>query len=159
LLQNRLLTDEKAHLLWIVFAAKVGIKALRESYGVYWPRKPLEGEIAYEWRNDDQLIGWSAIRRDVLEPVFWINIGVFPNEQGKGYSSKIFWATIKIGFETFEDVEWCFSAISRKNSKPFSYTKRDTEWVYVGETVIPEPGYTVFGLSRLVYRVKGESNV
>ena len=146
-MKSRLLNEENAYLLWVTFAAKVGINQLRASYGEYWPRQSLEGEKVYEWSNDE-LIGWSAIRKDPLEPVFWINVGIFPDQRGKGYSKEIFWSTIDEGFRVFKDAEWCWSAISRKNKKPFSYTKRDTEWVRVGEMVVPEPGYTIFGFKR-----------
>lgn len=146
-MEQRLLNDNDAYNLWVDFGQKMGLESLKNSYGSYWPRKPLEGELVYEWSGGG-VIGWSAIRRDVLEPVFWIVVGIFPNEQGKGYSPEIFWSTIKIGFEAFRDVQWCWSAISKKNKKPFSYTRRDTEWIYVGEMVAPEPGYTIFGFRR-----------
>lgn len=146
-MKSRLLNAEEAYCVWVAFGMATGIKDLHESYGNYWPRYPLDGEQVYEWSNDE-LIGWSAIRKDPLEPVFWIVVGIFPDQRDKGYSKPIFWETIKMGFEVFKDAEWCWSAISKRNKKPFSYTKRETEWVYVGETVIPEPGYTIFGIRK-----------
>lgn len=149
MLKKRLLNNEEAYSLWQEFGEAVGLSQLKDSYGEYWPRKPLPQELVFEWFDEDeQIIGWSAIRPDPLEPVFWIVVGIFPDQRNKGYSKEIFWSTIDEGFRIFKDVEWCWSAISKKNKKPFSYTKRETQWSYVGEMIQPPPGYTLFGIRR-----------
>lgn len=147
MLENRLLTRDEAYSLWVRFGAAIGQEELKRSYGEYWPRRSLAEELVWEWTEFKELVGWSAVRRDPLEPLFWVMIGIFPDQSGNGYGKAIFHETIQKGFEIFP-ADWCFSAVSKKRGKVFPYMKEGSEWIKVGEMNIPEPGYLIFGLKR-----------
>ena len=150
MLEHRLLNDGEAYNLWHKFASEIGIKTLKEVYGEYWPRKPVLGEFVYQWLyRGKELIAWTSIREDQLEPVFWALLGVFPKYQNKGFARKVFDLTIEKGFDLFPRTEWVFVEISKKNPRFFEYMKRQNcRWIQVGDISIPDPGYEIFGLKR-----------
>ncbi len=152
MLRSRLLNNEEAYCLWVAFGIEIGIITLREIYGPYWPRKPLPGEVVYEWRKGDDLVAWTSIREDLLEPVLHALLGVFPKHQNTGHARMIFDLAIGEGFRLFPNSEWVFVDISKKNPRFFDYMKRQNcRWKQVGELLVPEPGYTIFGLEKEIY--------
>ena len=153
MLESKLLNKEETYDLWVYFGNDIGSNELKRSYGEYWPRQPLADELVWEWEDFKELVGWSAVRPDPLEPVFWVMIGIFPNHGGNGYATKIFYQTIKNGFELFPAC-WCFSAVSKKCGKIFPYMKEGSEWVKAGEMNVPDPGYDIFGIKRVVMEKK-----
>lgn len=148
-----LLDREEVFDLWCKFGDAIGIDLLHDIYGPYWPRKPVHGELVFRWFNDKKLIGWAAIRHDVLEPIMWVALGIFPQYQNDGYSTKIFDKTIKMGFEMWPDLQWVFAAVSKNNLRYYCYMKdQEDKWELAGEINIPEPGYTIFGLKKSKFR-------
>ena len=152
MLRSNLLNSVDAYQLWVKFGLAIGIETLRKIYGQYWPRKTLPEELVWEWYDGKKLIGWTALRHDLLEPIIWVIIGVFPEHQNSEYSRQIFDKTVEKGFLIYPDVKWVFVCISKKNKKYYCYMKGNTSrWEKVGEMDIPEPGYTLFGMEKDVF--------
>lgn len=147
MLASRLLSRDDAYFVWVRFGAAIGSEELKRSYGEYWPRRPLADELVWEWANFKEVVGWSAVRKDPLEPVFWAMIGIFPNKKSRGYAKVIFRETIRKGFNFFP-ADWCFAAVSKKCGKVFPYMKEGSGWIRAGEMNVPEPGYLIFGWKR-----------
>lgn len=145
MIEGRQLNRSAAFSLWKTFAEAIGLSKLREAMGSYWPREPVAGEAVFQWEDEEGLIGWTSVRKDPIEPVFWLNTGVFPDRAGRGYSVMISRRAIQHGFEIFPDTRWCFGAVSLKAKAPSTWHR---EWVYVGEILIPEPGYRIKGIDR-----------
>jgi hypothetical protein len=156
MLLNKLLSRDDAYSLWVRFGDAIGSDELKRSYGEYWPRRQLADELVWEWADFKELVGWSAARKDPLEPVFWAIIGIFPDKKGNGYAKRIFRETIDMGFNLFP-TDWCFAAVSKKCGKVFPYMKEGSGWVKVGEMNVPEPGYLIFGLEKSNFQ-KGNLN-
>jgi hypothetical protein len=149
-LESKLLTPGDAFVMWKRFCDAISIEKAKACYGAYWPRTPEVNEIVWKWMDGDNWIGWSAIRKDILESVVWLIFGIMPEYQGNSYSKEIFRFTIKQAFTLFGNTEWVFAAISKRNPNYLnSHLKQmvDSKWVIAGEMDKPEP-YIIFGLER-----------
>ena len=152
-------TDEITK-LWARFGEAIGSEVLRDSYGDYWPRRPIRGEMVFSWcegHKIDEIIGWSAIRKDPVDPAIWVIVGIFPGHQNQKYVTDIFNQTIDKGFQVFHDVQWAFVAVSKKNPRFIEHhdrlSKETCRWGKVGEINIPEPGYVIFGRKKNVEEI------
>ncbi len=160
MLESKLLLDSgEIFKLWSSFGEAIGLDKLRAFYSDYWPRRPLEGEIVWKWvfscpeLMEDNLVGWSSVRADVLDPIVWMNVGIFPKYQYIGNSKTIIRATVEQGFNTFPDCSWLFVAVSKANvdhlqTRMRYQAKHPTKWVMAGEMNVPKPGYVIFGIER-----------
>lgn len=150
--------------LWMDFGEAIGIQKLKDLYGEYWPRYPLDGEIVWAWYRicehllieDETLIGWSSVRKDILDPVIWMNVGIFPSYQHLGISKIIIRTTVEMGFNAFPECEWLFVAVSRANIDHLQtrlryQSKHKTKWVIAGEMFYPLPGYIIFGIRKELF--------
>jgi len=152
--------SDNAFKLWGNFGLEIGMDKLHAFYGSYWPRAPLRGEIVFE-HYDQELVGWSALRRDILDPVIWMMVGIFPEYQNQGYNKEIIKWTVKTGFQMFPDCSWLMVAVSKANKEHletrFAYqAKYKTKWIVAGEIFAPPPGYVIFGISREKYSQPSE---
>jgi hypothetical protein len=142
--------------LWESFGEAIGIDKLHNFYGEYWPRSPLSGEFVWEWTDNGNRVGWSSVRRDILDPVIWMMVGIWPRFQNQGYNKEIIKWTVREGFIKFIDAQWLFVAVSKKNVEHletrFKYqAKYKTKWIVAGEMFEPPPGYVIFGISKERY--------
>lgn len=142
--------------LWTCFGEAIGIDKLHDFYGEYWPRPPLPREVVWEWTDNGKRIGWSSVRPDILDPLVWMMVGIFPSYQNQGYNKEIIKWTVREGFNKFIDAQWLFVAVSKRNVEHletrFAYqAKYKTKWIVAGEMFEPPPGYVIFGISRERY--------
>jgi hypothetical protein len=142
--------------LWTSFGEAIGIDKLHDFYGEYWPRVPLPREFVWEWVEDGKTVGWSAIRKDILDSIVWMMVGIFPSYQNQGYNKEIIKWTVRECFIKFIDAQWLFVAVSKANvehlATRFAYqAKYKTKWIVAGEMFEPPPGWVIFGISRERY--------
>ncbi len=148
-----LLNPDDIFNLWSIFGEAIGMDKLHQFYGNYWPRKPLSGEMVWKWTKGNKTIGWSAIRQDILDPIIFLMVGIFPEHQYLGNSKIIIRWTVEEGFNIFSDCSWLFVAVSKKNKDHLEtrmryQAKHPTKWIIAGEMNVPEPGYVIFGIER-----------
>lgn len=133
------------------FCFAIGLDKAKQLYGKDWPRPPLEGEEFYSFWEKGELIGWSAIRQDPVEPYAWMILGVFPDYQKQGYSYWISRWTIYRAAKIFPDIQYVLFAVSFHNETYLSWQRKQikekkTQIQNFGFILVPPPGYAIFGI-------------
>jgi len=143
------LTPEQAYELWNIFGKAIGLEELRRSYGVHWPRQVVPGERVWEIYEDNQRVGWCALRPDP-DPIVWQISGVFPEAKGHSYVREIFKWCVNKAFELWPKTEAVFYSINKGNEfldKNLNWIKEGkSKAVVVGEINFPLPGYIIFAV-------------
>ena len=150
------LTGEEVYSLWLKFKESVGQETLTKAYGSYWPRQVVDGEKVWEAIDNNNLVGWCALRKDPVDPIVWQISGVFFEHTNKGYVKDIFRWCIKTTFELWSNVDAMVYSVSKCNSGFIQYQfdfidkKKPPEKFFVGDINFPEPGYMIFGVKRRI---------
>ena len=156
MLEFKQLTPFEITRLWQDFVDDIGLNHARETYGAYWPRERAIGEKVWAVYNEDERIGWVAIRPDGVDPFMWQCSGIFSPFRGNGYSKEILLWSSDMSKESGFDV-MLFEISNHVLLQPYIqyHIKRIFDKKIPGEFVAgfisyPEPGYTLFGIKREV---------
>lgn len=151
------LLPTEAFKMWEDFCEDLGFEHIRQTYGRYWPRKPVEGERVWAVYNGDERVGWCSLRLDPVDPFTWFVEGIFSQSRGHGYSKEIMlWA-----LQTSKDIWGVDTMLYEISNHALLYTyiqyhvKRLFEQRIPGEFAVgyisePSPGYTLFGIRRVI---------
>ncbi len=154
------LTPEQTYEMWKTFGIYIGLEELKKAYGFYWPREVVSGERVWEFLDDqNNRIGWCALRLDPIDPMVWQISGVFPQFKGKGHVREIFKWCIKKTFTEWPKVKAMFYSVSKANAGFLEWNvnkvKDDSSKTIVGEINFPPPGYVIFAVVNKI--LKGEN--
>ncbi len=146
-MEYRELTHSEAFKLWQQFGEEIGNEELRQCYGSYWPRQPVQGERVWEV-FDFQRVGWLSLRPDPVDPVIWFVVGILPQYQRAGASKEIFrWAARK-AFEEWPKAEAMIFAVNKKNEQYLKVQEKTINKVKMGELLFPSGSYVLFGVEN-----------
>jgi len=147
-------TPGEAYSIWQDFADDIGLEHMRQTYGRYWPRHPVENESVYKALNEkNERVGWVAIRPDPVDPIVWQCSGVFEKFRGNSFSKTILqWSALK-SHELWNVEAMLFEISNHVLLQPYIqyHIKRIFEKRIPGEYAAgfintPDPGYTIFGI-------------
>lgn len=130
--------------LWTAFGDAIGQEQLRAAYGSYWPREAVYGERVWRFTEFGQDVAWSAARRDPVEPLSWIMLGVWPAFQRRGYADIIRAWTAGTAFAWWPEVDAVGVAILHSNPTHLARWASKDGWRFVGALEYPAPGHSIF---------------
>jgi hypothetical protein len=130
--------------LWRSFGDAIGQAKLREAYGSYWPRHPVAGELVWRFTEFGHEVAWSAARRDPVEPIAWLMLGVWPAFQRYGWADAIRAWTAAAAFANWPAIDAVGVAILHSNPTHLARWASKDDWRFVGALEYPRPGESIF---------------
>jgi hypothetical protein len=138
------LNEEATYRCWCAFGEAIGLADLRTAYGPHWPRRPVASEKAWRFMDLGKPAAWSAARRDPVEPLAMLMLGVWPEFRSRGYADKIRDWTARAAFSKWPDIDAVGVAILHSNPSHLARWASKDGWRFVGALDYPAPGESFF---------------
>ena len=158
-LKARKLTAQQQLRMLTQFCEAHGAEQIEQSYG--WeggaPRTLAKNERSWTFHVGADIVGWGSVilnTQDGSDDEATLLVGVFPDQQKKGYRTQILdWLcaeSARLG------ADWATMIVRKSNEVHYNRTMREAHdegnpWTYAGDVWAPAPGYGYFirGLTEL----------
>lgn len=141
--------------VWLVFFTACGPEVMLDAYG--WekpPTAPRGHERVFTFHDGPLLVAWSSVAEYPKEPGWYeLAIGVWPEQQSKGYRAPVLAATADAVFadpSTDLITMLILDSCAGHAKVCLRQAEAGSPWVYAGRTWYPEP-FRAFTLTRAAW--------